>query len=745
MEIEALADQLEFDGPVVGFDELRDQVEQLLDREQTDDLRLELEKALNDGASTRSGLENAWLYEQLGDAYRQQGRLEQAVEAYQQAFDLEPRDMDVALKLCELLTEQDRQEEALQAARLMLLNHKRELLDEEIAQLYAQMGQLYEQQDSFEQARMAYEKALVKQSDHREALTGLLRVVDEVGEPGDVVEARLKLIRGLEDVQERSEALVGLGEDWIDTFNDPGRALDTFEEALNTWPQNTEAIARIVDVAGELGDWRRVCRALFTLHLLADDPEDKAEYLIQSSDVAREKLWEPEKALAGYRKALQWDPTRLDAFTSITSILVDAQDWESLEEAYVQVISTNAEDPDTEDQLMAVLWEKLGDLYTGHLDRVDDAIFAYSQAVDYAPDRLDLRSHIVELAEERDDQLDEAAEQLRVLIDREPDNSDWIDRLGRVYLRRQEVDSAYCMFRALRAIRGRLDAKPAKFLERFEQHTARTIRGQINPSMMKRHIFAAGMSSTLNNCFSLLKQGLEKWVGESRRKLGLGWRDDVDMSEPLALVNFYKDIGAALGYVDLPTLWRKEDQKGLINGALAKGGLIVGDELLGSGRERYIAFMVAKQLFLYLDPFYLAAIRPLSDLKAFFLLAVALVRPETGLADKFGNQKTYKKAYKALSKNVKGEDLQELRRCVQELTRDGDEVDIGPWIESVEDSANRVGLLFCDSLEVARECLRDEPRTISERTVDQRMEALIDYSISDKYLSLRPQLGIEVA
>ncbi len=745
MEIEALVEDLEFDESVVGFDELRDQVEQLVQREQIDDLRLELEMVLQGGESQRSGLENAWLYEQLGDAYLAQGREEQAVEAYRSSAQLQPRDMDVALKLSELLSKHDNYEEALEVARLMLLNHRGQLQDDELAELYRQIGQLYEGQGDFEQARMAYEKALVKQPGDTEALTGLLRVVAEVGDPGDVVEARLKLIRGLDEVQARSQALVGLGEDWIEKFNDPGRALDTFEEAVNEWPRNEEAIARIVEVAGELGDWRRVCRGLFTLHLLADDPEQKAEYLIQSSDVARQKLWEPEKALAGYNKALQWDPTRLDAFTAITAILVDARDWDSLEEAYVELISTNAEEPDTDDHLMAVLWEKLGDLYTEHLQRIDDAIFAYSQAVEYAPGRDDIRQHIVELAEDREEHLDVAAEQLRVLISEHPDNTDWIDRIGRVYLRREEVDKAFCMFRALQAMGTRLDAKPAKFLERFESKTFQSIQGQINPSMLKRHIFAQGMSSTLNNCFSLLKQGLEQWVGESRRQLGLGWRDDVDMSEPLALVNIYKDIGAALGYVDLPTLWRRPDQRGLINGALAKGGLIVGDELLGSGRERHIAFVVAKQLFLYLDPFYLAAIRPLNDLKAFFLLGVALVRPETGLADKFGDQKTYKKAYKELRKNIKGTDRQELKNCVEQLTRDGDEVDIGPWIESVEDSANRVGLLFCDSLEVARECLRDEPRSISERSVDRRMEALVEYSLSERYLSLRPQLGTTVA
>ena len=745
MELRELAQGLEFDDPPLKIDAVRPEVESLFDDGEADKARLRLQECLEWDDSVRSADENAWLYQRLGDAYRVLGKTEEAVTSYERAYELDPRDVDVAVALSELLTEREQFDEGLHVARVVLLNHKQTLDDDEVGDLYRRMGELHEGLNEYEAARVAFEKALVKTPDDPKALTGLLRVVAEVGEPGDVVEARLKLIRGLDDPRARSTALVGLGNDWIEEFNDRGRALDTFEEAVNEWTQNMQAVERIADVAADLEDWRRVCRAYFTLHMLAEDPEQKAQYLIDSSEVARDELWEPEKALAGFRKALEWDPTRLDAFTAVTSILVDARDWERLEEAYVQVIASNAEEPDADRQVLGVLWQKLAELYQEHLDRPGDAIFAYSQAIDQLPNNTDLRKRFVALAEEDEEHLDEAAEQLRKLIELEPDTPEWIDRLGRVLLRQKKVDRAYCMFRALRARGESLEAKPAQFLERFDKNIAKSVDGQITPSVLKRHIFADGMSSTLNNCFSLLKQGLQKWVGESRRKLGLGWRDDVDMSKPLAFVNFYKKIGAALGYVDLPTLWRKPEQQGLINGALDKGGVVVGDDLLGSGRDRYIAFVVAKQLFLFMDPFYLTTIRQVSELKAFFLCGMALVRPETGLADQFEQEKAYKKAYKSLRKKVKGEDREELRRCIDQLTSDGDDVDIGPWLEAIEDSANRVGLLFCDSIDVARECLADEPNSISRCSVDQRIDDLTRYSISERYLSLRPQLGIEVA
>ena len=740
-QAQGLAEGLEFDPILPDFNSIRPHVESLFDSGEADKARLELQKCLEASDDVRSAEQNAWLYRRLGDAYREVDQIDEAIEAYEKSFEIEPRDREVSLTLSDLLMARQRFGDGLNVTRVVLLNHKRDLPDDEIGAIYRRIGELQEGQGALDDARVAYEKSLVKVPEDPEALAGLLRVVGDVGKPGDVVEARLKLIRSLDGAQARSRALVELGDDWKHKFNDDGRALDTYEEAVADWPENWQAIENIADVASDLGDWRRVCRAYFTLSVLADEPEQKAEYLIRSSDVARDELWETEKALAGYRKALDWDATRLDAFKAVTSILVDARDWEKLEEAYVVVISANQDAEDADPKLLGVLWQKLGDLYSDHLERHEDAVFAYEQALEHLADQGALRSRIVELAEGRETQLDIAAKHLRKLIDEQPDKAEWLDRLGRVYLRKKAVDRAFCVFRAMQARGDELDDKAAGFLERFGSKIARPIDRQINPSIMSRYIFAPNMSSSLNECYSVMKTGLHKWVGESRRKYGLRRRDRVKLSEPLAFVNFYKKVGTTLGYVDLPKLWRKEDQVGMVNGALTPEGFIVGDELLASAREKHIAFVVAKQLFLFLDPFYLAALRPMTDLQGFFLRGLALVGDDEEMKQQFKKDS----AYKAMRKSIKGLDRKRLKRSIEQLTKGKTEVVLGPWIEAIEDSANRMGLLFCDDLKVAEECIRNEPDTLSQRSTSERMQALIDYSLSEKYLSLRPELGLQVA
>lgn len=691
--------------------------------------------------STRFLDDSVWLYRTTADLCRVLERGDEALDAYGKAFALEPRDRAIAQPYSELLLDEKRSEEGIKVVQALLLNHKRDLEADELGQIYLRLGALHEAAENYEMARHAFEKGLEQVPGNPQALTGLLRMVGKVGEPGDVIDVRLKLIKSLGNAEARSMALIALGDDWVGQFNDPGRALDTYEQALVESPKNTRAVERIAQVAREMGDARRTCRAYFTLSKLAKDPRESADWLIKSSEVARDELWEADKALAGFRQALELDSTRLDAFKAVTSILVDARDWEGLEGAYLQLIATNQENPNAEPKLLAVLWQKLGDLYKLHLERTGDAITAYDRASEILPDSVELHEAVVELAEVDTDKLDIALRHLQALRLCDEGRRDLLDRIGRVYLRKKEVDRAYSMFRALRYMGETFDEKTESFVQRFESPIARPVKEQVSMEVLARYVMSTDLVPAISETFALLKPALEEWAGEDKKKYGLKRKDQVKIEEKLAFNNLYRAIGSSLGYQRLPDIWHSATQRGLINGALIPEGLIVGDELLGSGREKHIAFVVAKQLFLFRPQFYLAAIRPLSDLEGFFIRAMALARPDLQIDGDLNNDQ----AFKAMKRQIKGPAFEKLREAINLLTAHGRDVDMKGWVEALEDSANRVGFLFCDDLKVVEQYLRNDPSPISQRSIEARMKSLVDYSVSEKYLALRPRLGINVA
>jgi tetratricopeptide (TPR) repeat protein len=728
---------------LVDFAELRDKIQALVDSGEGAHAAMALEQFSRWPDSTRHLTDNVWLYRTLGDLVREED-VAGALEHYRHAYALEPRALDVLLPYSDLLLANGEHAEGLRVLQAMVLHHKRSMETGERITLYHRIGACHEAMGRLDLARAAYEKALEQNVGHSSSLAGLLRVVTEVGEPHEIVKVRQRLIRSLDDDGARSMALVALGDDWAERFNDPGRALDTYEQALAEFPENRRALERMAEVGAQQEDWRRVARSFFTLSRLCNDPAEEAAWLVRASDIAREQLWESKKALAGYTRALELDPTRLDAFRVITSILVDSSDWEGLRDAYTNLINAIAQRPDPDGKLLAVLCQKLGELCRTHLNEPEVALDAFVNAAALVPDSVELHEHVVEIAEKDADEPEKyaiALEHLGHLRRLQPGNLDLLDRVGRAHLRAKQFDRAYCVYRALVALGHDVSPKAADFVRRFTKPTFRGPKAEISTKLMRDEIFVDGMNAGISEVFTILKPALEEWTSEAPKRYGLKRRDRIKITEKLAFNNIYQSVGARLGYDALPEIWRKPEQIGLINGALTPEGLIVGDEMFGSGNEREIAFVVAKQLFLFLAPFYIAAIRPLEQLQGFFMLGMAHAKPNQF---KPPGDSTSQQIMKTIGKRVRGADAQRLERAVEYLLKQGGEIDLATWREAVESSANRVGFLFCDDFGAVASYLGREPQRLSVRSSADRVRELVEWSLTPEYAALRERLGLSV-
>lgn len=736
LEVESSPAYEEADDEVlVDFSLVRDRVREVIDAGQLDQASQFLEQFARWPDTTRRLDDNIWLHRHLGDLYRALEQNQEALDAYERAFSLDPSALEVLNPYSELLFEQGQAKRGLRVLQSLLLCHKYAMSPAELVAIYHRLGGCYEATDNLDKARSAYEKALEHSQNDSKSLAGLLRVVTNAGQPQEIIKVRQRLIRSMNDGKARSMAMVALGDDWAEKFNDPHRAIDTYETALSHDPKNAQALQRIANLCAEMEDWRRVSRSYFTLSRISETREEEADWLIRASDIARNQLWEPEKALAGYRRAVELDPSRLDAFKVITSIMVDDEDWEGLKQAYVNIITAHMKGDEPDVKLLTVLCQKLGDLCQNQLGQVDEAIRAYDQASALMPQSVELHERVAALAEKEADFLDTALTHLQAIQTLEPSTPGILDRIGRVYLRKKDVERAYCVFRTLVYQEAPLDDKARQFVERFNKPIYRAPKRPLSIEMLKRYVFSEQLDRRISSVFGILKLGLDEWVGETRSKHGLRRRDRVKIEEQLAFNNIYRSVGKLLMYESLPELWRKPEQDGLINGALHPEGMIVGDNMTSSVNEKEIAFAVGKQLFLFLSPFYLAAIRP-REVEAFFRIGMAYAANQSVNGGEH--------VIKVLKKKIRGAEHQQLQKVVQDITSRADDPNIPQWLEAVEDSANRVGFIFCDDLDTCEAYLRNEPQPISNRPVKTRMESLVNYALSDEYIELRELLGMSV-
>ena len=725
------------DEALVDFDQIRVKITQIIDVGQPDQAAQFLEQLARWPDTTRRLEDNVWLHRLLGELWRDQGRAQDALDAYERAYTLDPGQRQVLMPYADLLFEQGQHERGLRVLQSLLLHDKHTLSPAQLITLYHRLGSAYESLELLPKARSAYEKALEYQPDDLQGLGGLLRVVTASGLPHDIIKVRQRIIRSLTEPKARSMAFIALGDDWAARLQDAPRALDAYESALAEAMDNKLALERIAALAEQLGDWRRVSRAFFTLSRLAKAHPEEADWLIRASVITREQLREPEKALLGFKRALELDPGRQDAFEAVQSALTAQEDWPELKQAYIQLISALMKADPVEPVKLAMLCIELGELCHVKLEQHDEAVRAYAQASELVPGQAPLHHKVVELAERQAEFVDLALEHLRILQRLEPHNDALLDRVARVYLRKKDVDNAYCIFRVL-AYQGKpLDDKARAFVERFQRPIYTAPKHPLSPDILKRYIFTDKLDRRISGAFAVLKVGLDEWAGEDKAKYGLRRKDKIELDKPLAFNTIYKSVGRLLMYESLPELWYKQSQQGLINGALVPEGLLAGDDLLGSGQEKLIAFIVGKQLFMFLAPFYLAAIRPAQELEFFFKLGYAYAqnRQVQGQAAEL---------MKVLAKKIRGQELAQLQKAYKEIEAAGAQSDIAAWLEEVEDSANRVGFIFCDDLKVCEDYLRHEPQPISQRPVKARMQALVDFALSEKYIEARDLLGLRI-
>jgi hypothetical protein len=85
-----------------------------------------------------------------------------------------------------------------------------------------------------------------------------------------------------------------------------------------------------------------------------------------------------------------------------------------------------------------------------------------------------------------------------------------------------------------------------------------------------------------------------------------------------------------------------------------------------------------------------------------------------------------------------------LRMVVQKFVEDGAKADLKRWMQTVDVTSCRAGLLLCADLEIAKKIIAQEPQLPGDLAAQEKMKELIVFSVSEQYFSLRKALGIAV-
>ena len=698
--------------------------------------------------------DDEWIQYSLARCYEALGRYARAVKCYEKIVQDHPDSVVYAMGLGNVLYHQATQigEDASprvwrktdRVYRRCLKQHRAALSSDEIVDTWFRLGKTALGLNDLDGAEEAFAQSLQRNQFHEPSLQVTADLASAREDWLGVVEIKHKLLVTAVG-ERRGHILEEVGDLYSSKLQDATSALTSYHEALKECPSSHSLRHKIVELHILQKQWQSAMDMLHALAASDENPQRKAKYQYTAAVIARDELEQPELAMEYFEKSLDVYPAIPKAFAAVEKIITHKQDWAALARAYRKMIKRLGDDASS-DQLL-LYWSRLGDVCLNYLDDKEGAATAYEVAVSLCPNDMDrhegLANLYLDIGETR---RAEAIDELQVLVQHNPDRVELYRGLSRLYQQEGEADKAYCLAQSL-VFLGAANEAEQKLYRQFRPQGLIRARQKLADDLWYASVVHPEESKHMRTTFALLSDVLALSTARSPRAFHLADKERVDLNsngEPA--IDLFRYVSEILGLIPIPYLYLQPKQTAgvRIANTCDQGKLIpsvvFGEPFLNGMDERELVFAIGKRLTHMKPARYLRyALQTVPQLElAYQAIRIACKLPSNTSEDG-------EKLAKYLEKNVPPSILGQVTEVVRELARESSRELISAWTNATDRTADRVGLILTNDLEVAARMIATEPSDALAMTAKDRLRDLLAYAISDDYFSVRKQLGLSIA
>jgi golgin subfamily B member 1 len=696
-------------------------------------------------SSKRERAEQHDLQNKLGLVCAELGKDEKALKAYTAANQLDLTDQTTIRGLAEVSFR-------LKDWGPALTNFQRVLtsLDDgenaARAEVYYKLGCIKREQGQAKQAVNNFEKALGVDPAHRPTLEALVGLYTDLKDWKQVVAYKRQILDNVVDGDERFTILGDIGDIWNDNDKNPGKAIEALEEALELQPTNIALLHKMLTLYQSTENWSKMIDTIQAIAEMEKDPIRKSKFIYTMAQLYRDKENDQDRAVELFNESLDLNPTFLEAFERINKILTAQKDWKQLERAFRKMLrrlsAANSPNPDLEYNL----WHNLGLIYRDRLREVNSAIEAFKMATRYKPDEAQERQILAELYESTD-QVEAAIGEHSIVLQKDPMRIDPYRSLYKLYMKMHEYDRAWCMCAALAFLR-KADEEESRFFEDYRPRGMIQVKSRLDNEQWVKNLFHKDENIFIGKIFEMITPAaMIAKTNQLRAARQLVVPDRRFKQDPAtSTVTFAKTFGWAaqvLG-VPLPELYVRNDVSGaLVAIASIPPASIAGQTVLTGFTPQELTFIVGKHLSYYRGEHYIRNLFPtLAELKVMLFSAIKIVMSDFAVPPEMAQAVTTTAT--ELAKHMQPVQRDGLRIVVQKFVEDGARADLKRWMQAIEVTAARAGLLLCADLEIAKKIIAAEPQLPGDLSPPDKLKELIIFSVSEQYFMLRKNLGIAV-
>ncbi len=215
-------------------------------------------------------------------------------------------------------------------------------------------------------------------AEHRwDDLEWFLRTFGTVDELARTLEAQ---VGSVTDPEEKKSLLFKLASLWRDELNQPARAVKDLEAVLAQDPDNLRAATDLIALYHALSDYKRLPPVYDVAIAQTEDRERRLALMIEAAHVHERHLRNLERAFFWYVEAFKEDMLNPELREELERLAGPSKNWDT----YVAVLEQAAQ-VIPERELKVRTWLRVGEIYGTELADDEQALRAFTQALDLDP------------------------------------------------------------------------------------------------------------------------------------------------------------------------------------------------------------------------------------------------------------------------------------------------------------------------------------------------------------------------
>ncbi len=618
-----------------------------------------------------------------------------------------------------------------------------DLTDLEVVEIYWQIGAIHRALGQADRAQKDFEKALELDPGHEPSHQALVELFEAAGRWDVALDHRQRLLDTL-DGEPRFLMCVGIAQLARDHLADPYQAIDAYLQALRILPDAREALEALLALYLETKQSQKaveVLERLIAAPAVRDDARALKQFHFKLAQVYRDEVKDDGRAMEHFNLALDADPTFIDAFAALEGMLTERRAWPALEQSYHAMIRRLPKTPETHQARLA-LWRNLGELYRRALKNVDGAIMAFEVVSKAEPADGQVTETLADLYASKPGLEGKAIEAHRTSLRTTAQPARNVKALARLHAARKEYDEAFVTSQVAVHLLGDRDPDEEQVVERLKRYARETATRPMTDRLWTEHLYHERLRGPMAEVLSICQEATGGAFAVDHGRLNVNpKRDRVDVaSSMLFFVNMYKYVARTLS-MEAAELFKVPGAAGLVLGNTWPVCFLAGEDMFKDRPKKELWFAIAKAMAFSRPELAMARLHPPEELEAIFQAALYLAVPSfRPTADPGELQRQGRKLEKGLSETARPA----LFRAARECLKDPNQTELRGYIEAVEHTANRAGILLCADVEVAKRCLARDPGVAARLPERSKVRDLMLFCLSGNFFALRRALGLAI-